>query len=67
MQYKYSVPPLHLVGTLKTCLLSGVMLYVVTLSDTFPLKLIAFTYLHTVVFENVFREGTRYNLIHCSS
>jgi len=43
------------------------MLYVMTLSDTFPPKRVAFTYLHTVVFENVLREGKRYNLIHCSS
>jgi len=43
------------------------MLNVVTLSDTFPLKRVALTYLHTVVFENVLREWTTYNLIHCSS
>ena len=43
------------------------MLYVVTLSDTFPLKHVAFTYLHAVVFENVLCAGPRYNLIHCSS
>jgi len=43
------------------------MLCVVTLSDTFPAKRVAFTYLHTVVFENVLCAATRYNLIHCSS
>jgi hypothetical protein len=32
------------------------MLYVVTLSDTFPPKRVAFTYLHTAVFENVLCE-----------
>ena len=42
-------------------------MYVVTLSDTFPLKRVAFTYLHTAVFENVLCEGQTYNLIHCSS